>query len=687
MAIKDRDFEALLSASGLISVFVWEISPGWPVLYVTENVVRLLGITKQNFERFGLTYERLVHPDDYQRMCDEIESALNDPTQPHSFTHEDYRLLRADGEVIWVSDTTIMQRDEAGQVEYLFGYIIDITERKQLELALDEERHRLALVLEGTRVGIWNWAPQTDRLSVNGRWLELLGLLQLPPRSGLNQVVSRLHPDDFQSFNQRLHEHLQGDVEFYESIHRLRTETDRYIYVLDRGRVTERDERGRALKLVSTLTDITLQKEAEIEARRAAQAKNLFLANISHEIRTPLHGILGITSMLEQTPLDAKQRELLQTIKRSGDYLLNTLNDVLDLTGAEEGKLRMVRRAEDPRQLVHHVQQLFGDIIANKELKFEVWLNDALPARVWTDHARLVQIATNLVSNAIKFTDAGYISVRLDWQLRPDLGTRETVGELQLVVQDSGIGIRDTRRIWQMFEQEESDLNRRRSGSGLGLAIVKSLVELLGGHIDVQSKFGKGSQFRVVVPVTVAAPSARSSAAPLVPASVTPQVAVVPPRATAAGESAAVPARQSETSTNMLGTLKLGIQVPADSRVLVVDDSEVNQLIIAAMLGDIGVPFEQCQRAQDVIKCLQRYHYDVVFMDIHLPEIDGLELTRMIRQLSIPQPQIIALTANAFSETRARSQQAGMNDYITKPFLFEHIETALQRAWQALGKF
>lgn len=680
MAIKDRDFEALLSASGLISVFVWEISPGWPVLYVTENVVRLLGITKQNFERFGLTYERLVHPDDYQRMCEEIESALHDPTQPHSFTHEDYRLLRADGEVIWVSDTTIMQRDETGQVEYLFGYIIDITERKQLELALDEERHRLALVLEGTRVGIWNWAPQTDRLNVNPRWLELLGLAQLPLRSGLNQVVSRLHPDDFQQFNQRLHEHLQGDVEFYESIHRLRTETDRYIYVLDRGRVTERDENGRALKFVSTLTDISLQKEAEIEARRAAQAKNLFLANISHEIRTPLHGILGITNMLEQTPLDTKQRELLQTIKRSGDYLLNTLNDVLDLTGAEEGKLRMVRRAEDPRQLVQHIQQLFGDIIANKELEFQVWLNDALPARVWTDHARLVQIATNLVSNAIKFTDTGYISVRLDWQLRPDLGTRETVGELQLVVQDSGIGIRNTRRIWQMFEQEESDLNRRRSGSGLGLAIVKSLVELLGGHIDVQSKFGKGSLFRVVIPVTVAAEPVRSPMA--TPAATNPAPAI---------PASSIPAtplpRQAATSTNMLGTLKLGIQVPANSRVLVVDDSEVNQVIIAAMLRDIGVPFEQCQRAQDVIKCLQQQNYDVVFMDIHLPEIDGLELTQMIRQLSITQPQIIALTANAFSETRARSQQAGMNDYITKPFLFEHIETALQRAWQALGKF
>ncbi|MEX1220654.1 MAG: PAS domain-containing protein [Idiomarina sp.] len=656
MAIADRDFEALLSASGLISVFVWDNSPGFPVLYVTENVVRLLGITKRNFERFGLTYERLVHPDDYPRICADVEQAMQDPTIPASFTHDDYRLVRADGEVIWVADTTIIQRDDNGEVDYLFGYIIDITQRKSLELALEQERHRLALLIEGTRVGIWDWNPQTNAVSVNQRWSEMLGVTEQELPTSIEGLLECIHAEDVAGYEQKIQAHLNGETQFYESIHRMLHSDGSYLYMLDRGRVTERDKHGQAIKFISTLTDISSQKEAELKALRAAQAKTLFLANISHEIRTPLHGILGIAGVLENTQLNVHQQELVGTIKRSGDYLLRTLNDVLDLTGAEEGKLKVTPTVADPRAILRHIQQLFSETVKQKGLSLTVVIADDLPHSVSADHARLIQIMSNLLSNSIKFTEQGDIRLELSWQSNSAklAGKSTEQGLLILQVVDSGIGIRDTERIWHMFEQEESNLNRKHSGSGLGLAIVRSLVELMQGEVRVRSELGVGTEFRVAVPVGRCQdmPGNQHSGA------------VTPPPVTVAEQSG------PNSWEQLAGQL----------RVLIVDDSDVNQLILAEMLNQLQIPFAQIRDANSVMESVASGEFDIVFMDIHLPDIDGLELTRQIRQNNHKQPYIIALTADAFTETKAASEAAGMNDYITKPFLFEHIQAALLKA-------
>lgn len=658
MAIADRDFEALLSASGLISVFVWDNSPGFPVLYVTENVVRLLGITKRNFERFGLTYERLVHPDDYPRICADVEQAMQDPTIPSSFTHDDYRLVRADGEVIWVADTTIIQRDENGEVDYLFGYIIDITQRKSLELALEQERHRLALLIEGTRVGIWDWNPQTNAVSVNHRWAEMLGVPEQELPTSIQGLLERVHADDVAGYEKKIQAHLNGETQFYESIHRMQHSDESYLYMLDRGRVTERDKHGQAIKFISTLTDITSQKEAELKALRAAQAKTLFLANISHEIRTSLHGILGIAGVLENTQLNSHQQELVGTIKRSGGYLLRTLNDVLDLTGAEEGKLKVTPTVADPRAIICHIQQLFSETVKQKGLSLSVVIADDLPHRVSADHARLIQIMSNLLSNSIKFTERGDIRLELSWQPgSTNAGSKGSdQGLLILQVTDSGIGIRDTERIWHMFEQEESNLNRKHSGSGLGLAIVRSLIELMQGEVRVRSELGVGTEFLVSVPVGRC--HDESAQQPL-------------------GDHMQQPVAVAEQLTPASWE-----QLAGQFRVLIVDDSDVNQLILAEMLNQMQIPFAQVRDANAVMETVASGEFDVVFMDIHLPDIDGLELTRQIRQNNTKQPYIIALTADAFTETKSASETAGMNDYITKPFLFEHIQAALVKARQ-----
>ena len=379
------------------------------------------------------------------------------------------------------------------------------------------------------------------------------------------------------------------------------------------------------------MTDLTEQKQSELDAKRAAHAKNVFLANMSHEIRTPLHGILGVTSVLEASELNSKQRDLVETIKDSGDYLLTTLNDILDLTKAEEGQLKLVLGSYSPKKVLEHIAHLFEKPIVDKGLKFTLNIAPDIPEVTQMDQSRTAQVVSNLVNNAMKFTETGEISLSASWDRESDF-----VGELIIEVKDTGVGIENTQRIWQLFEQEKYGLNRPKGGSGLGLAIVRSLVQLLDGTIRVDSVPGEGSCFTVVLPMR-----------------------------TQTGASAHTPKRE-------LPSL-------ATHRVLVVDDNRVNQLIIKEMLMSLGQKVEIVSNAEKAFKLFGTHSYDALFMDVHMPNIDGMQATQKLRGMKIKQPYIVALTADAFPETRRQAIDAGMDDYVTKPFVKMDIAEALKR--------
>ena len=629
--ISNENLAALLNVGSHLSLFIWEDAQGWPVRFVSDNIESLLGYKKACLESHEIQYRDLIHQDDLPRVMEEVNSLLSNESGA-SLSHEDYRVKHANGHDIWVSDTTILLRYEDGK-NHLYGYLIDVTERKQLQIALEMERNRLQLILDATRLGTWEWNPQTGVTIFNQRWANMFGWDARELETNVESWSSRLHPEDYDDVWQAIKNHLDGVTPFYESLHRIRHRDGHWVYVLDRGKIIERDNEGRAIRYTGTVTDVTEQKKAELDALKAAHAKNVFLANMSHEIRTPLHGILGIASVLESTDLNPYQQQLLGTIKNSGDYLLTTLNDVLDLTQAEEGQLKVKRGVHSPTKVLNHVIQLFNQPVKDKGLEFIIDIAADIPERTLMDRARIAQVVSNLVGNALKFTERGSITIKACWEANSE---KPDEGDLVVKVQDTGVGIYDTQRIWQLFEQEQDGLNRPEGGSGLGLAIVRNLVQLLNGTIQVDSKPEQGSCFTLCIPMSVKPESAHQ-------------------------------AEQND--------------VPRLSKkqVLVVDDNKINQLIIKEMLLSLNQYVDLVSDAHNALKMMQARDYDVLFMDLHMPHMDGMEATRTLREMHIHQPYVIALTADAYPETRTEALRSGMDDYVTKPFVKADIARVLER--------
>ncbi|WP_417437906.1 PAS domain-containing protein [Idiomarina sp.] len=629
--ISNENLAALLNVGSHLSLFIWEDAQGWPVRFVSDNIESLLGYKKARLESHEIQYRDLIHQDDLPRVMEEVNSLLSNESGA-SLSHEDYRVKHANGHDIWVSDTTILLRYEDGK-NHLYGYLIDVTERKQLQIALEMERNRLQLILDATRLGTWEWNPQTGVTIFNQRWANMFGWDARELETNVESWSSRLHPEDYDDVWQAIKNHLDGVTPFYESLHRIRHRDGHWVYVLDRGKIIERDNEGRAIRYTGTVTDVTEQKKAELDALKAAHAKNVFLANMSHEIRTPLHGILGIASVLESTDLNPYQQQLLSTIKNSGDYLLTTLNDVLDLTQAEEGQLKVKRGVHSPTKVLNHVIQLFNQPVKDKGLEFIIDIAADIPERTLMDRARIAQVVSNLVGNALKFTERGSITIKACWEANSE---KPDEGDLVVKVQDTGVGIYDTQRIWQLFEQEQDGLNRPEGGSGLGLAIVRNLVQLLNGTIQVDSKPEQGSCFTLCIPMSVKPESAH------------------------------------QTEQNDVPRL-------SKKQVLVVDDNKINQLIIKEMLLSLNQYVDLVSDAHNALKMMQARDYDVLFMDLHMPHMDGMEATRTLREMHIHQPYVIALTADAYPETRTEALRSGMDDYVTKPFVKADIARVLER--------
>ena len=386
---------------------------------------------------------------------------------------------------------------------------------------------------------------------------------------------------------------------------------------------------------------------AEVQARRAEAASNAkteFLARMSHEIRTPMNGVLGFANLLLETPLSSKQHEFARTIQQSGDALLAIINDVLDFSKIEAGRITVEQVDFDLFELCEEVGSLLQLSADKHGLTFSLDYGASVPRQVKGDPARIRQVLLNLGGNAVKFTESGGVRIKI----RQAGATR-----LRIEVADTGIGITGPQLqvLFQRFTQADSSTTRRYGGTGLGLAISKSLVELMGGEIGVDSEPAKGSTFWFELPLL--------GVSPLEP-----------------GASAEVAA---QTEAPAVATALAGSKLRG--RLLLVEDNEVNQRIAGYLLNKLGCDVDIARHGREAIERLSASHYDLVFMDCQMPEMDGYEATRLIRDpastvLNHDIP-IIAMTANAFAEDHQRCIATGMNDFVAKPIDRQRLAAVL----------
>jgi signal transduction histidine kinase/CheY-like chemotaxis protein/HPt (histidine-containing phosphotransfer) domain-containing protein len=401
-----------------------------------------------------------------------------------------------------------------------------------------------------------------------------------------------------------------------------------------------REHRARE-ELAQKAADLEIAKE---RAETMARAKSEFLATMSHEFRTPMNAVLGLSDVLSGAPLPEEHQRMAQTIHQSARALLALLNDILDLSKIEAGKMTVEQAPFDVRQTVRSAVDLVRYQATEKRLELGLAVAADVPEWLLGDAVRLRQVLLNLLSNAVKFTERG--SVRVDVRLQ---GTEGALHQVVLSVRDTGLGIPPEAlgRLFAPFEQGSTEIQKQRAGTGLGLSICKHLVGLMGGEIQVESEVGRGSLFEFSIRAAAAeAPVPVSAQAPAV----------------AAAE------RQLE--------------------ILVVDDDALNRQVAKAMLGRLGHRPDVAASGEEALSALEQKGYDLVFMDLRMPGMSGIEATARIRATPSARrrPRIVALTASAFEEDRTACLGAGMDDFLSKPLLLSELRAAMARAAEAAAK-
>jgi PAS domain S-box-containing protein len=651
-------FEMAAEGAGL---GVWDLDLVHNTLSCDARVYQQFGVPVDSGEAPESLWARCLHPEDLALYQSHVDATVRGE---HPMDIE-FRILRPDAEVRFIKAAGCVYRDAVGTPLRLTGVNLDITERKRAELLLVETSSLLQNVLESaSEVSIIATDSQLTIRVFNVGAERLLGYSS-------SEMVGRetpmlIHdPEEVWARSQELSDEVGhpvlGASVFTEplSLH----QTREWTYVRkDGSRVTVSQvitamhaADGSIFGYLGVAHDVTRQKQVEqslrdamLKAKQASVAKSQFLANMSHEIRTPMNAVMGLSYLLGHTALDEEQAAFLDKIKLASQSLLTLINDVLDLSKIEANEMAIEQVPFDLHTLLRNVSDLMAMQAHAKGLEFLLDWPEDVPDVVTGDATRLQQILTNLLTNAIKFTEQGY--VRLVLQRLPAAASDRI--RLRFSVRDSGIGIPPAvqARLFVPFVQADASTTRRFGGTGLGLSIVKHLVTLMGGQLGLDSTEGVGSEFWLQLDFdAVAADAAKGHKR---------QHAVAPGR----------------------GLLGL--------RVLVVDDSEINLEVakrILALEGALVTLAANGREAIDILRA-QPDAVDVVLMDVQMPELDGLSATRIIRQeLGLTRLPVIALTAGAMLEEHQQAEAAGMDDFIAKPFDVQHLKRTILRHVSALG--
>ena len=618
------------------------VSPTGQWLRVNQSLCEILGYSAE--ELLTKTFLEITHPDDLERDMASVGKMLAGELRTYKM---EKRYFCKSGETVWALLNVSLVRTTEGTPLYFISQIEDITDRKRGEIATQEAEAKFRAVFNCSPImSVLVVRPERRIVEVNDAWLagfrftraQIVGL-------HTSELDIWEKPEEFARFLEFLN--LTDMSQGFETAFR---RSDRSLF---KGAVTSNSFRvgGRTytLNLIEDCTERRRIKDELLQAKEAAEsanrAKSDFLATMSHEIRTPLNGVFGFVNLLLDTPLNAEQRESVNIIKRSGDSLLGIINDILDFSKIEAGKLALENARYDLRAVCEDVVALMNAKAAEKGLKLTLEYASDMPGELLGDSLRVRQILLNLTGNALKFTSQGgvHIEVRL-----------VHTGEVKISVTDSGDGIAtETRqKLFERFTQADSSTTRRYGGTGLGLAICKRLTELMGTKIGVTSEIGVGSTFWFTqsaesIPTTHAMDAKRSHAAD--------------------------PARSPPVKTAHL------------IRVLIADDNATNRMLARRILERVGCLVDTANDGMEAVALSQKTPFDMVFMDCHMPRMDGFEATRIMRQTQTGSRRIpiVALTASVTARDREECLFAGMDDFLGKPLEVERIHSMLDK-WCAL---
>jgi PAS domain S-box-containing protein len=666
---------------------IWDWQIATNQLYLSPRWKEMLGYADDEIKNDFEEFTQRVHPEDLDLINSEISAYLERRKPNYEVS---VRMQHKAGHYVWILARGIAIWDSQGNPIRFVGTNVDLTAQKKIEAELEQAKEELSvnndileaqteqlftanqelesknhvlkqemaarqevegklrvseqrftLAMQGANDGIWDWQIATNQLYLSPRWKEMLGYAdhEIPDR--LEAFTQHVHPEDIEVINNEIKAYLRKRKPIYEVVMRMQHKAGHYLWILTRGKAVW-DHMGNPIRFVGTHVDLTPQKQMEEELRQAKEAadaanraKSAFLANMSHELRTPLNGILGYAQILgRDKSLTSKQKEGIAIIRRSGDYLLTLVNDILDLSKIEANKVELYPTDFHFQVFLQEIVDLFKMRAEQKGIAFIYIPLSHLPTGIRADEKRLRQVLINLLANAVKFTERGSVTLKVGYHEE----------KIRFQIEDTGVGIKqaDLVAIFQPFQQSGEGVHRA-DGTGLGLTITKRIIEMMGGEISVTSTLDKGSTFWFAVAL--------------------PDV------------------------SHLIATTKNIEEQPviigfhgAPKKILVVDDRVENRLVMLNLLTPLGFEVIEASNGEEGLQQAIATQPDIILADLVMPVLDGFEMIRQLRKMpAFATMPILAVSASIFDYHQEQSLEVGCDAFIPKPFQAEVLLAQLQK--------
>lgn len=488
--IKERS----LFISGNVFVFHWKNAPNWPVEYVSPNISEVLGYTDTEFISGEVKFIEIVFKEDLYIIEDATEPAMR--SKQMNVRIDDFRIKHKNGKTVWLSEYITFIYDENMNITNFYGYATDVTLRKQAEKAIVENEKRYRQVFENAPIGFYRTNPEGEILLANKALIDMLGFSSFEELKTTNTYSGYAKNSDKELFNAEMR--IVGEVRRFET--EWIKKNGNVLHISENAKAVKNNE-GKVVYYEGTVEDITERKIIETnlriakeKAEEADKLKSAFLANMSHEIRTPLNGILGFLQLIQNEDITKEERTMyFEIINKAGEQLLTIISDILDISKLEVGQLSIYIEEFDVNSLFDNIYKISKPNFDKKGIELILSKQSVDDFKIKSDEVRLIQIINNLIQNALKFTEKGYVN----------FGYNKKDDKIEIFVKDTGIGIKPDKQklIFDRFRQSEDFISKKYGGTGLGLSISKGLVKLLGGEMKLTSISGKGSKFCFELPL------------------------------------------------------------------------------------------------------------------------------------------------------------------------------------------